>query len=357
MFSFICSDNQQHIIQFDFFFKTSFRGIILIEAKDMLESRCFNGNLYHVSKEYEFLDKFLYLKVLNTPYPEKYEWIRNVVKNSEQLKDIIDRMFGVSSYEELDKLVPLQIMSGSFFKNVFLNIKSCLQYIYYEIGNILHPQGISIAFTGPDGVGKTTIIEKITEQISNKHAEIKLFHHRPGIIGNISDVAKSMKLVRTVDERYEQPHRGKKKGIISSILRLCYYSADYVLGYWLKVRPVLFRRGFVLFDRYYTDLITDSRRSSIYLNMKFLYYWGKLFVPKMEYNILLTADTDSILERKQELKRQSIEEINAKMNYLSLKNRFYLIENSKTTDRAVYAILAIVFEAQHKKNLRRLGLL
>ena len=45
-----------------------------------------------------------------------------------------------------------------------------------------------------------------------------------------------------------------------------YYSIDYVFGYILKIRPILNRRNIVIFDRYYTDVIADSRRSRIFLN-------------------------------------------------------------------------------------------
>ena len=52
--------SQTEIVQFDFFFHTSLFGVTLLEAKDFLKKRQFNGAIYHVNKEYEFLDKYMY---------------------------------------------------------------------------------------------------------------------------------------------------------------------------------------------------------------------------------------------------------------------------------------------------------
>ena len=129
---------------------------------------------------------------------------------------------------------------------------------------------------------------------------------------------------------------------------------DYIFGYFLRVRPFLQKRSLVIFDRYYTDVIVDSRRSRIFLNHKFLYWCGKLFIPALDYNILLTADRDVILSRKQELDEKGIDEINEKMNFLSKKKGYYLVINNGKPEEAVRKILTIVFEVQHLKNMKRI---
>lgn len=101
-----------------------------------------------------------------------------------------------------------------------------------------------------------------------------------------------------MDRDYSKPHRGEKTGILSSFVRLLYYSLDYIVGYWIKVKSVTRITRIVIFDRYYTDIICDSHRSRIYLNYRILYWFGKLFIPSLDYNILLTASTDTILVRK-----------------------------------------------------------
>lgn len=57
------------LLQLDFLFNCEVKGLLLIEAPIMLKSRIFNGKIYHVSEEHEFLAKYLYNKLLNESYP------------------------------------------------------------------------------------------------------------------------------------------------------------------------------------------------------------------------------------------------------------------------------------------------
>jgi hypothetical protein len=129
---------------------------------------------------------------------------------------------------------------------------------------------------------------------------------------------------------------------------------DYVLGYFLRVKPVIRITRLAVFDRYYTDIICDSRRTRIYLNRKFLYRFGRLVVPSLDYNILLTADTEVILARKRELDEAGIRAINEAIDYLKDKPGYLKVENNGAPQEAVAKILNYVFEQQHKKNLKRL---
>lgn len=144
-------------------------------------------------------------------------------------------------------------------------------------------------------------------------------HFRPTLFGNLGDVAHSAGLKKDVDRNYSDPHRGGKTGKVSSFLRLFYYSLDYIVGYWIKIKSVTRITRLVIFDRYYTDIICDSRRSRIYLSPKFLYRYGRVFIPSLDYNILLTADTDVILARKQELSIADVEAINKNIDFLASK--------------------------------------
>jgi hypothetical protein len=174
------------------------------------------------------------------------------------------------------------------------------------------------------------------------------------LYGNLGEVAHSAGIKKEVDRNFDQPHRGGKTGVLNSFLRLLYYTLDYILGYFLKVKTVTRITRLVIFDRYYTDIICDSRRSRIYLSPSFLYYFGKVFIPSLDYNILLTASTETILKRKNELDKEGIETINHKIDYLADKKGYYKVLNETTPQETVAHILSIVFDEQHRKNLKRL---
>ena len=170
----------------------------------------------------------------------------------------------------------------------------------------------------------------------------------------MSEVVYSAGLKKEVDRDYSKPHRGSKTGVPSSFVRLAYYSVDYIIGYLLKTKHYLFKRNIVIFDRYYTDIICDSRRSRIYLDYKFIYWFGRLFIPSLNYNILLTASSETILARKRELDEEGIRSINTKIDYLADKKEYKKILNESTPEVAGAEVLNYIFENQHKKNIRRL---
>lgn len=359
--TFVCGKVQLttvELIQFDFFFHTSAYGVILLKADEVLRTREFNGNIYHVTKEYEFLDKYLYMKYIGQPYPEKYTEIEKAMSINPILNAILEKNYGINSYSDLKKLSTQQFRKIARFRN-----KKCfykkhvinqLLFWHFYIKNAIHLKGYSIGFTGPDGVGKTTVIKYLIAILNIVYSKINLYHFRPMLFSNLGEVAHSTGLKKEVDRDYSRPHRGEKTGVLNSLFRLFYYSLDYIVGYQQKIRVSMFKRNIVIFDRYYTDIICDSRRSRIYLNYKFLYWFGKLFIPSLNYNILLTASTETILARKRELDEEGINTINEKIDYLSGKKGYKKILNESTPENAVAEILTYIFENQHKKNLRRL---
>lgn len=79
LITFVCAKNvgdETEIVQWDFFVNTSVWGVELMSAEEFLEHRVWNGFLYHVDVEGEFLDKYLYNRVVGCSYPAKYEAIR-----------------------------------------------------------------------------------------------------------------------------------------------------------------------------------------------------------------------------------------------------------------------------------------
>ena len=353
-------DNTVDVVQLDFFYHTSLFGIILLENKEILANRIFNGEIYHSNKTFEFLDKYMYDRVVGVQYPKKYKETRDAIENDDYTKAIIKKVFGANSIKECDNMSKSQVLKSALKYNFKQYGLSCilhyLRFEYYHIRNyICSDTGFSLGFTGPDGSGKTTVINLLIENLGDVFKKAHMYYHfRPLIFGNISDVAHSAGLKKEVDMNYDQPHRGSKTGVLSSLLRLLYYSIDYIIGYFLKVKTITRITRLVIFDRYFTDIICDSRRSRIYLSPKFLYLWKKCFIPSLDYNILLTADTDTILSRKKELDKKGIESINGKIDYLTTKKGYVKILNETTPQEAVAQILTFIFEEQNKKNLKRL---
>lgn len=348
------------IVQWDFFVNTSVFGILLMDADEFLVYKKFNGFLYYVDVECQFLDKYLYNRVVGSQYPEKYRTTREKAEHSTIVEQKIRSLFGMKTVAQCDKINGKKLLWAAICWNLKCHpicfLGNLILFLWTFWGNYLRSNtGFSVGFTGPDGSGKTTVIDLLLGRLAPVFRTAhKYYHFRPTLFGNLGEVAHSAGLKKEVDRDYSKPHRGGKTGALSSFARLLYYSLDYIVGYFVKVKTVTRITRIVIFDRYYTDIICDSRRSRIYLNYKFLYGFGKLFIPSLDYNILLTAGTDTILARKKELDEEGIRIINKKIDYLAGKKEYKKVLNEQTPEMAVAEILNYIFDNQHSKNLQRL---
>lgn len=363
LITYVCakqSGETTELVQWDFFVNTSVWGILLMDASEFLAHKQFNGFLYYVGVECQFLDKYLYNLAVGSAFPEKYRWMREEAEKSEFVKKKVQSLFGTESLKVCDQkrrpIIALRAVCANLRHRPLGFPVGVVFFLWTFIRNYIRSNtGFSIGFTGPDGSGKTTVIDLMIEQLGDVFSKAHAYlHFRPTLFGNLGEVAHSAGMKKTVDRNYSDPHRGGRTGIVSSLTRLFYYTIDYILGYFLRVKTMTRITRLVIFDRYYTDIICDSRRSRIYLPVRLLYWWGKLIIPSLDYNILLTADRDTIMLRKRELDRDGIDAINRKIDYLSTKPGYYKILNNGTPQEAVTRILNIVFESQHCKNLLRL---
>lgn len=357
---YIDGNHTTELIQLDFFFNTSVFGIELMSINELLNNRQFNGDVYYPSVEIQFLDKYLYDRAVGAPYPKKYQAVKEAAQDSPVVKAKLKQLFGDDTVEKCDKTSGRKLLGRAIGWNLrhrpFGLVAGISRFLQTFTGNYLMSRtGFSVGFTGPDGSGKTTVIDRTIERLGDVFATAHAYYHfRPALFGNLGDVAHSAGLKKEVDRNYSDPHRGGKTGAVSSLARLGYYSVDYILGYFAKVKTKTRITRLVIFDRYFTDIICDSRRSRIYLPPKFLNIWRKLFIPSLDYNILLTASAETILSRKRELDEAGIRTINDRIDYLAPQSGYLKVLNESTPDEAVTTILNHIFNRQHTKNLRRL---
>lgn len=351
-------EGQLVFLYLDFFFNYSLFGTQFMSAKEVLARRIYNGRIYHVTLLDEYLEKLLNTKLLGREYPSKYKAVEVAVLSGQkqQLDVMLAHIFGAkinrdAIQKDSARMLRRRALMRSVIRNPFRALEFKLRFATYYLLAWAKPKGFSISFSGPDGVGKTTVLEGVASELGKPFRELTLFHFRPNLVPRLAEVGQKCGVTKEVDCDYGNPHRGAKTGVISSLIRLAYYIFDYNLGYLKLVKPTLFRRGVVIFDRYYTDVATDSQRSRIHLNYKLVFYLRRL-VPRLDYNFLVVAAPEAILKRKQELTIDQIEDILGKIQYLSDAKEYCLIENNGTAEEAVSKILNHISGRQHEKNVR-----
>jgi len=206
-------------------------------------------------------------------------------------------------------------------------------YQWSKICRLIKPPGMIVAVLGTDGAGKSTIISAIEPVLSAAtHGAFIVKHLRPGLLpplarlkGKLADQAGPV----------THPHGSKASGGIGSLLRVVYLMADYVLGYWLVIRPKIAKEPtIVLFDRYAYDIALDPRRFRIGLSGGLVRLFTR-FAPKPDLIICLHGDPSMIAARKQELPLNEVRrQTEALKEFCKKEARAVLISTDGTVEQA-----------------------
>ena len=159
---------------------------------------------------------------------------------------------------------------------------------------MMQPTGLLVAIMGPDGVGKSTLIQDLMKREWLEFQSRRTFHWRPQFIGKRPDVGP-----------LTDPHGASARGAFGSLPRLAGFFADYWLGYIFMVAPKLVRSGLVLFDRYFDDITIDSARYR-YGGPSWLPRLLARLVPRPDMIVVLDADAERILARKREVQEEEM---------------------------------------------------
>jgi thymidylate kinase len=160
----------------------------------------------------------------------------------------------------------------------------------HQVRRVMNPTGGWIAIMGPDGAGKSAVIEAIRAQFRFAYHKVKCFHLRP----------KSLRRGNDTHTAVTDPHGKPPRGWIASVAKVFFLIADYWLGYLLQIAPAMQRSQLIVFDRYLYDLLVDSKRVR-YGGPAWLLRFAARVIPHPHLVILLDAPADVLWTRKQEV--------------------------------------------------------
>jgi thymidylate kinase len=211
---------------------------------------------------------------------------------------------------------------------------------------VLFPTGLWVAFLGPDGSGKSTVLRLTKERLEPAFRLTCDYHLRPGIVG-----PKGRAGAETA------PHSRPPRGIAGSIAKVGMMWIDYALGYIARVRPRLVRSTLVLFDRCFHDLAVDPLRYR-YGGPRWLAAVAAKMAPKPDIFLVLDAPTESLQARKQEVASLECERQRGEYRELAarLGERAVVIDASRTLPAALDDALTAVLTRLHARTARRWGL-
>ncbi len=225
------------------------------------------------------------------------------------------------------------------------SLQTTAQELARNVRRVVRPTGLHVAFIGADGSGKSTVIEHAIAALAPAFRRTHYTHLRPAIglgKGNGTPV---------LDPQGKPP-----RSWLVSVVKVFYFLFDYTVGWWVVVRPRLVRSTFVVFDRYYHDLLVDPLRYR-YGGPMWLARWIGKLLPQPDLWILLDAPPEVLHARKQEV---SFEEVARQREaYLRLvqgMNNSVVVDASQPLDDVVRKVNMRILDLMAARTARRLGL-
>lgn len=194
----------------------------------------------------------------------------------------------------------------------------------------MRPSGLFVAVLGPDGAGKSTLIESLPGSLGPAFRGARAFHWRPMLLwrGRASQAT-------------TQPHARPPHGRVWSSARLLAHAIDYQLGYRLRVRPALARSGLVLFDRYFEDILADPRRYR-YGGPRWLVRALGRLVPRPDLVLVLDATEKHLLARKREVAAGELRSQMRAYRGLAANPRSHVLNAAESPGRVVRQAAGII---------------
>lgn len=201
-----------------------------------------------------------------------------------------------------------QTWRTSLIRNPFKLLEYLLSDGVRRVRRWFQPTGLFIAILGPDGSGKSSLVQELIQAVGPAFRRRRIFHWRPMLLWR-----------RKTQVDTTQPHSRPPNGGWWSSARLVAHLLDYWLGYCLTMRPLLARSGLVVFDRYFHDMIADPKRYR-FGGPPYLVRLVSRFVPKPDLVFILDAPVETIICRKQEVPLEEL--ARQRQVYLQLATSF-----------------------------------
>jgi len=172
-----------------------------------------------------------------------------------------------------------------------------------RVRRLAQPTGCCIAFLGPDGVGKSTVLEAVRPLLAPHFRHQMVLHFVPRWGAAAGGPA-------------TRPHARPPRSTLMSWAKVLYYFACGWAHWLARQVPARVRSACILFDRTFDDLLVDPRRYRVQRVTPAVRVLRRL-LPRPDLIFVLDAPTGIIQSRKAEVALQETERQRAVLRQLA----------------------------------------
>jgi len=224
-------------------------------------------------------------------------------------------------------------------------LRNKLSALCRRVARVLRPDGLNVVFLGPDGAGKSSVVEAVGPALIGAFNNWTCLGFAPPILAHFT---------ANGPRKTDQPHALPPRSLFASVLRAAYWFMYYTVRY-PALRVALARSTLVLNDRDFLDILVDQKRYRYGGPLWLLRLIWRL-IPKPDLIILLDAPPEVLQARKQEV---GFEETNRQRNaYRSLVRGLdngRIVDASQSFECVANDVCGIIVQHLTARTARRLG--
>ena len=189
---------------------------------------------------------------------------------------------------------------------------------------------LTVVFLGPDGSGKSTVVERLSQELARGGWNSRICHLRP-------HWGRSFRGTAVTD-----PHGALPRNSLRSVAQLVWWLVDYRMSRLRMWVPDVRPRTVVLFDRYIYDVLVDRKRYR-YGGPLWLARLAARLSPEPDLVIVLEAPPPVLRSRKEEVELAELER--QVVAYAQLAGRVrsgYVVDANRPVDEVVAGVKNLI---------------
>lgn len=366
-------------VKIDFYSDYIKRGRFYLASDELLNNRTYkyDGNYWKLNDTYFFI-YYLIKKIdkRSVTFAQFFElfkcWLNAKPTIIEKLKKffneecikVITKAFEEKDLTHLNEHI--NYLRKTLHKKKSRSVVNLFHSKLQLIRSIVKPNGVVVAVLGRDGSGKSTFVNEMIGSMKPYFRKTERFHTFAGVLyrrgmfsanpqrqTDFQQILPQSLFKKNTGKRngfsHHTPHNQKLKSRAASFLKLVIFFSEALVGYWVKIFPRRVKGHFILFDRYFIDVLADPVRYRIKTKGFFIRAFHFL-LPKPDIWILIDLPTDVLLKRKQELDYETAEKL--RRQYLSLPrflSNSIVINNEGEIKDTVHQASSFILNYMHKQ--------
>jgi thymidylate kinase len=181
---------------------------------------------------------------------------------------------------------------------------------------------LKIVILGPDGAGKSSVIDGLMDRLECGGRIVKMRHLKPRFVAQL----RNQPVIIVVD-----PHGKPPRGALLSLVKIVVWLIEEWYAHLFHEK----KEAVLICDRYYHDLLVDPKRYRFGAPVWTAELVGRL-MPQPKLWILLDAPADVLQARKQEVTaEETVRQCDAYRAFVRKQRQYVIVDASQPLDKVI----------------------